>query len=212
MADLKAIATVLIEMNISGTRDLTKAALDEGVPARQVLEEGLIAGLNEVGNRFECGESFLPELLLAGEAMKAGMAVVKPALLEQEGAAGSAGKAAMGSVKGDVHDIGKNIVIMMLEGNGWEVVDLGVDVAPEDFCAAVKDGDIQVLGLSSLLTTTMPNQELTIKALEEAGLRDKVKVAVGGSVMTQDYAEQIGADCYASDAVEAVRKFAEMVK
>jgi len=165
-----------------------------------------------VGEKFEEGEVFLPELLMAGEAARPVIDLLRPLLTKQEGIGRRAGKAAIGTVEGDVHDIGKNIVIMMLEGNGWDVTDLGVDVSPEEFCTAVKENDFQILGLSALLTATMPSQERTIEALEVAGLRDKIKVAIGGAVCSQRYADQIGADCYAADAVEAVKKFKLLVQ
>jgi len=181
------------------------------VPAGEILEKGLVAGMQTIGERFEAGEIFLPELLMSGEAMKAALNLLGPLLASQPGGQRFAGKAAVGTVQGDIHDIGKNIVIMMLEGNGWEVIDLGVDVSPEDFCTAVRDNDFQVLGLSALLTMTMGNQARTIEALKAAGLRDKVKVVIGGAVCTQSFADQIGADGYAADASDAVRKFALMV-
>jgi methylmalonyl-CoA mutase cobalamin-binding domain/chain len=140
------------------------------------------------------------------------MKLLKPALEKQEGVKSYTGRAAIGTVRGDVHDIGKNIVIMMLESNGWEVTDLGTDVAPEDFCSAVKDNDFQVLGLSALITGTMPNQKHTIEALAAAGLKNKIKVAIGGSVCTQSWADQIGADCYGADAAEAVKIFRLLIE
>ena len=211
MTDLAEITSSLVAMDISRTEELTRAAIDAGVPADEILERGLIPGMQTVGERFEAGEIFLPELLMSGEAMKAALNHLKPLLTAQPGGRRFAGKAAIGTVQGDIHDIGKNIVIMMLEGNGWEVTDLGVDVSPEGFCTAVKDNDFQVLGLSALLTMTMPNQARTIEALKAAGLRDRVKVAIGGAVCTQGFADQIGADCYAADATDAVRKFGQLV-
>ena len=211
MTDLAEITSSLVAMDISRTEQLTRAAIDAGVPADEILEKGLVAGMQTVGERFEAGEIFLPELLMSGEAMKAAIIHLRPLLAAQPGGRRFAGKAAIGTVQGDIHDIGKNIVIMMLEGNGWEVTDLGVDVSPEGFCAAVKDNDFQVLGLSALLTMTMPNQARTIEALKAAGLRDRVKVAIGGAVCTQGFADQIGADCYAADAADAVRKFGQLV-
>jgi len=211
MTDLSDITRSLVEMDIARTEELTRAAIDAGVPAGEILEKGLVAGMQTIGERFEAGEIFLPELLMSGEAMKAALNLLGPLLASQPGGQRFAGKAAVGTVQGDIHDIGKNIVIMMLEGNGWEVIDLGVDVSPEDFCTAVRDNDFQVLGLSALLTMTMGNQARTIEALKAAGLRDKVKVVIGGAVCTQSFADQIGADGYAADASDAVRKFALMV-
>ncbi len=211
MTDLAEITRSLVAMDIERTEELTRAAINAGIPASEILEKGLITGMQTVGEQFEAGEIFLPELLMSGEAMKAALNHLKPLLTAQPGGRRFAGKAAIGTVQGDIHDIGKNIIIMMLEGNGWEVTDLGVDVSPEDFCTAVRENDFQVLGLSALLTMTMPNQARTIEALKAAGLRDRVKVAIGGAVCTQAFADQIGADCYAADAADAARKFAELV-
>ena len=212
MFDLNEIARSLVEGDAIRTEELTKAAIDASLSAEEIMDKGLVAGMQAVGEKFEEGEVFLPELLMAGEAARPVINLLRPLLTKQGGIGYRAGKAAIGTVQGDVHDIGKNIVIMMLEGNGWDVTDLGVDVSPEEFCAAVKENDFQILGLSALLTATMPNQERTIEALEVAGLRDKVKVAIGGAVCSQRYADQIGADCYAADAVEAVKKFKLLVQ
>jgi len=211
VTDLSGITRSLVDMDIAHSQELTAAAIEAGVPADEILEKALIPGMQVVGEQFEAGEIFLPELLMSGEAMKAALSLLKPLLTERTSARGSAGRVAIGTVQGDIHDIGKNIVLMMLEGNGWEVTDLGVDVSPEDFCTAVRDNDFQVLGLSALLTMTMPAQARTIEALRAAGLRDRVKVAIGGAVCTQAFADEIGADCYAADAAEAVRKFARLV-
>jgi len=210
--DLNEIARSLVEGDAIRTEELTKAAIDASLSAEEIMDKGLVAGMQVVGEKFEEGEVFLPELLMAGEAARPVIDLLRPLLTKQEGIGRRAGKAAIGTVEGDVHDIGKNIVIMMLEGNGWDVTDLGVDVSPEEFCAAVKENDFQILGLSALLTATMPSQERTIEALEVAGLRDKIKVAIGGAVCSQRYADQIGADCYAADAVEAVKKFKLLVQ
>jgi len=212
MIDLSKITESVVAMDIARTEDLTKAAIDANTPAGEILDRGLIPGMERIGEQFETGEIFLPELLMSGEAMKAAMSLLRPLLTRQEGPGGYAGRVAMGTVQGDVHDIGKNIVLMLLEGNGWEITDLGVDVSPEDFCKAVRENDFQVLGLSALLTMTMPAQEQTIQALQAAGLRDKVKVAIGGAPVTQSYADQIGADCFATDAADAVRKFKLLVQ
>ncbi len=212
MADLSEIAKSLVERDIARTVELTKAAINANIPAQEILNKDVIAGMQVVGEQFGSGEIFLPELLMAGEAAKAAMKLLRPLLTKQEGVTGYTGKAAVGTVQGDIHDIGKNIVIMMLEANGWEITDLGVDVAPEDFCAAVKENNFQILGLSALLTGTMPNQRQTIEALKATGLRDKVKVAIGGAVCTQRWADQIGADCYAADAAEVVEKFRLLIQ
>ncbi len=212
MADLSEIAKSLVEWDIAKTEELTRAALAANIPAREILNKDVVAGMQVVGEQFGSGKIFLPELLMAGEAAKAAMKLLKPLLKKQEGVTGYTGKAAMGTVQGDVHDIGKNIALMMLEANGWEVTDLGVNVAPEEFCTAVRENDIQILGLSALLTVTMPAQKRTIEALEAAGLRGKVKVAIGGASVSQHYADQIGADCYAADAAEAVGKFRLLIQ
>jgi 5-methyltetrahydrofolate--homocysteine methyltransferase len=181
---------------------LTKKALDEGISANQILSEGLISGIRTVGDRFSRGEYFLPELMISGKAMEAALEYLRPALISGE--AHYAGKYLIGTVKDDVHDIGKNIVIMMLEGNGWQVTDLGVDVSPEKFCIAVKEGEYDILGMSALLSITMPNLEKTIQALKSAGLRQRINIMVGGAPVTSKYAERIGADAYGKDAFEAV--------
>jgi len=212
MVDLSEIAKSMVDMDIAKTEELTKAALSANIPAEEILNKGLVAAMQVIGEQFEKGEIFLPELLMSGEAAKAALRLLRPSLLKQEGVRRHANKVAIGTVQGDVHDIGKNIVIMMLETNGWDVTDLGVDVAPEAFCTAVKENDFQILGLSALLTSTMPNQERTIAALKASGLRDKVKVAIGGATVSQRYAEQIGADCYATDASDAVKKFKALVQ
>jgi len=212
MVDLSEITKSMVDMDIAKTEELTKAALSANIPAEEILNKGLVAAMQVIGEQFEKGEVFLPELLMSGEAARAALKLLRPLLTKQEGGRHHANKAAIGTVQGDVHDIGKNIVIMMLEANGWDVTDLGVDVAPEEFCTAVKENDFQILELSALLTSTMPNQERTIEALKAAGLRDKVKVAVGGAPVSQRYTDQIGADCYAADASEAVKKFRLLVQ
>lgn len=212
MVDLNEIAKSVIGRDITRTRELTKNAIDANIPVKEILNKGLVAGIQVVGEQFGEREIFLPELLMSGEAMKAAMRLLKPLLAKRKGGETYIGKAAIGTVQGDIHDIGKNIVLMMLEGNGWDVTDLGVDIAPEEFCTAVKENDFQILGLSALLTTTMPNQQRTIDILKANGLRDKIKIAIGGAVVSQTFADQIGADCYAGDAVEAVKKFKLLIQ
>jgi len=202
MFDLEKLKDSLISGDIEQTEALTEAALEAGVAAKEILDKGLIPGLDEVGRRFQEGEYFFPELLVSGEAMKKALARLKPALVKAGGA--TMGKYAIGTVKGDIHDIGKNIVIMMLEGNGWEVTDLGIDVPTETFVKVVREGDFHILGMSALLTTTIPHLAETIEALKAEGLRDKIKVMVGGVSVTPAYAQQIGADAYGKDAVDAV--------
>jgi len=178
-----------------------QAALAAGVAPADILNQGMIAAMAEVGRRFECGDYFVPEMLVAARAMQSGLAILKPHLQQSE--VKSAGKVVVGTVKGDLHDIGKNLVAMMLEGAGFEVKDLGADVSPDKFVAAVKEHRPDLVGLSALLTTTMPNMQVTIEALKEAGVRDRVKVMIGGAPVTEAYARQIGADGYSPDASRA---------
>ncbi|MEI6289901.1 MAG: corrinoid protein [Chloroflexota bacterium] len=179
-----------------------KAALAAGLPAQDILNKAMIAAMDEVGRLFEEGELFVPEMLISARAMQAGLKILKPELAKTDIKA--AGKVASGTVKGDLHDIGKNLVAMMLEGAGFEVKDLGVDVSPEAFVKAAQEG-AQLIGMSALLTTTMSNMEVTVQALKNAGLRDTVKVFIGGAPVTQDYATKIGADGFAADASSATR-------
>jgi 5-methyltetrahydrofolate--homocysteine methyltransferase len=179
-----------------------QAALDAGVDASKILNEGMIAAMAEVGRLFEEGEYYVPEMLISARSMQAGLAVLKPHLMQAN--VKSAGRVLAGTVKGDLHDIGKNLVCMMLEGAGFEIQDLGTDVAPEKFVAAAREGEVDIIALSALLTTTMPNMKVTIEALKEAGLRENVKVIIGGAPVTDSYAQQIGADGYSPDASRAV--------
>ena len=185
-----------------------ESALTDGVAVEKILNEGLIAAMDEVGRRFEEGDFFVPEMLIAARAMQAGMQLLKPHLADSD--VKSAGKVAIGTVKGDLHDIGKNLVAMMLEGAGFEVQDLGVDVAPETFVEVAQNG-AQVIGMSALLTTTMGNMPNTIEAIKAAGLREQVKIMVGGAPVTQEYADQIGADGFASDASSAARLTRQLI-
>jgi len=207
--DLKAIYENTVNGNAAKVKELTQAALAEGVPPGEIVTKYLIPAMGEVGDRFERNEFYVPELLIAARAMQAALALIKPLLSESD--IQSAGKVAIGTVKGDLHDIGKNLVAMMLQGAGFEIVDLGVDVAPDKFVEAVKNSGAQVVALSALLTTTMPAMKTTIEALKAAGLRDKVKVIIGGAPVTQRYADEIGADGYAPDANSAVRKTKELL-
>jgi 5-methyltetrahydrofolate--homocysteine methyltransferase len=189
---------------VDGQQDLVaetvEAALQAGVPARTILDDGMLAAMAEVGRQFEANECYVPEMLISARAMKAGLAKLQPSLKQMDVQA--AGKVAVGTVKGDLHDMGKNLVGMMLEGAGFTVKDLGVDVSPEAFVAAADDVD--VIGLSALLTTTMGQMKTTLDALDAAGKRPKVKVIVGGAPVTEDFARRIGADGYAPDASRAV--------
>ena len=176
-------------------------AIDEGVPAQQILSEGLLPGMDRVGVKFRNNEIFVPEVLVAARAMNAGAELLKP-LLAEAGAV-SAGKIVLGTVKGDLHDIGKNLVKMMMEGKGLEVIDLGNDVAPETYVQTAIDQGCQIICCSALLTTTMGMMEEVVKKAGEAGIRDKVKIMVGGAPVTQTFCDQIGADCYTPDAASA---------
>ncbi len=209
MADLQALAEAIINGKREDAVQITQAALDEGVGPDTILNEGLVAGMNVVGERFKNNEFYVPEVLIAARAMKAAMEVVRPLLTES--GIEPAGRFAIGTVKGDLHDIGKNLVAMMMEGAGFEVIDLGVDVPPEGFVEAINDQQADVIGLSALLTTTMPSMKDTLEALKEAGVRDSVKVVIGGAPLTQNYADEIGADGYAPDAASAVDKVKELL-
>jgi len=198
---LEQISTAVIEGNLDDIIDLTEDALDEGLSAQEILDNGLMAGMDYVGVEFKAGNMFVPEVLRSAKTMQSSMDILKPLLAEA--GAKMVGKVLLGTVKGDLHDIGKNLVGMMCEGAGFEVEDLGKDVAPEAFVTAVKEHEPDVVGMSALLTTTMRAMEHTVKALEEAGLRDKVKIMIGGAPVTQAFSDQIGADGYASNAAAA---------
>jgi len=207
MADLKALAEALIRGDRNTVVDLTKQALAEGTPPKDVLSEGLIAGMNVVGVRFKNNEIYVPEVLIAARAMKGGMEVLEPELV----AAGvePIATVVLGTVKGDLHDIGKNLVAMMLTGGGLKVIDAGTDVTPERFAELCKSEGAQVCALSALLTTTMPQMPEVIKALSAEGVSSKV--IIGGAPVTQSYADEIGADGYAADAATAVDIVKEIV-
>lgn len=185
-------------------KGLVQQAIDEGLPAQQILEEGLLSGMNVIGEKFKNNEIFVPEVLVAARAMNMGAGLLKPLLAQGDVQAG--GKVCIGTVKGDLHDIGKNLVKMMMEGKGLEVVDLGTDVAPETFVKAAQEQNCQVICCSALLTTTMGVMEDVVKAAGEAGIRDKVKIMVGGAPVTQAFCDQIGADVYTADAAVALIK------
>ncbi len=202
MVNLENVSEALQKGDAEKVRELVVQALEEKITPKEILEEGLIKGMNIIGVKFKNNEVYVPEVLIAARAMHAGMDVLKPKLVET--GVKNIGKVAIGTVKGDLHDIGKNLVKMMLEGAGFEVVDLGTDVSVEKFVEAVKEHQPNIIGMSALLTTTMVNMPEVIKALESAGLRDKVKIMIGGAPVTQNYAEQIGADSYSPDAATAV--------
>ena len=202
MAELSNLAQAIDQGDQEKTIELTKAALDGGANPRDIITKGLQAGMAAVGEKFSSGEYFLPDMLMAARAMKAALEVLKPAL-EKTGIP-TIGKVVIGTVEGDMHDIGKNVVATFLSGNGFEVFDLGLNVPVQQFIDGVKEKKPDILGMSALLTTTMPVFGKVIQALEEAGLRDSVKVVVGGAPVTQDYASYIGADGYAHDGGRAV--------
>jgi 5-methyltetrahydrofolate--homocysteine methyltransferase len=200
MADLKALAEAVINGDQGAAVNITKSALSEGTAAKNVLEEGLIAGMNIVGSRFKKNEIYIPEVLIAARAMKMAMEVLEPELVKA--GVEPVGRFLIGTVQGDLHDIGKNLVAMMLKGAGFKVIDLGIDVKPEKFVEKAKATGTQLIGMSTLLTTTMPSMEKTIKALKGAGIL--AKIMIGGAPVTQNYADKIGADGYAPDAASAV--------
>jgi 5-methyltetrahydrofolate--homocysteine methyltransferase len=198
---LSKISEAIIEGNVDDMVDMTEEALDDGIPAQDVLDKGLMAGMDYVGAEFKAGNMFVPEVLRSAKAMQTAMDVLKPELAKS--GARRTGKVLLGTVKGDMHDIGKNLVGMMCEGAGFEVKDIGKDIDPEAFVQAVRDFKPDIVGMSALLTTTMRAMGHTIKALEEAGLRDQVKVMVGGAPVTQAFCDQIHADGYAPNAAAA---------
>jgi len=210
MFDFAALSDSVVEGNVAEAARLTGQALEQKIAAKEVLDKGLLPAMDRVGTSFEKCEIYLPELLMAGDAMKASIELLRPELAGQGGS--YAGRFLIGTVQGDLHDIGKNIVILMLEGNGWEVTDLGTDITPERFRDEVSKGNYDILGLSALLTFTMPKMPETIQALQQAGLRDNVKVIIGGAPVTQAFADKIGADAYASDAVEAVARAKSLLR
>ena len=190
---------------------LVQQALDEGLDPEAILNDGLVSAMTEIGERFSRNEAFVPEMLVAARAMSAGTEVLKPHLAEA--GAEPVGRAVIGTVKGDMHDIGKNLVRMMIEGKGFEVTDLGVDVAPEQFVTFIQENDdVDIVCCSALLTTTMPEIGATIRAIEEAGLRDRVKIMVGGAPVTQAFADEVGADAWTPDAGAAAAKAVELVR
>jgi len=201
MVDLQAMADAVERGDQKAAVQATQEALDAGLAPEQILNEGLIAGMSSIGIKFKNNEVFIPEVLIAARAMSGAMGILEPKLVET--GVQPRGKVVIGTVKQDLHDIGKNLVAMMLKGGGFHVTDLGVDVSPEKYVAAVEENQPQIVAMSALLTTTMPNMKAVVEALKEAGL-DGVKIIVGGAPVTQDFADQIGADGYAADAGSAV--------
>jgi len=210
MVDLTIVARLVIEGEEEEVRKLVQQAVTEGVTPDKVLSEGLIAGMNVVGERMKKHEMFIPEVIRSAKAMNAAMDFLKPLLETEEVNLGP--KLVLGTVKGDIHDIGKNLVGMMLKGAGFQVVDLGIGVPAERFVQAVVEQEATVLGMSALLTTTMPEMGNTIEALKAAGIREKVRVIVGGAPVSSEYANKIGADGYARDAARAVDKMRELIQ
>jgi 5-methyltetrahydrofolate--homocysteine methyltransferase len=200
MADLKALSEAIIKGDQAKALEITKEAIAEGISPETILNEGLISGMDTIGVRFKNNEVYIPEVLIAARAMKSALEVLEPKLIEA--GVEPVGKAVMGTVQGDLHDIGKNLVAMMLKGAGFEVVDLGVDVSAQKFVETAKKTNAKIIGMSALITTTMPSMEKTIKAVKAAGLA--VKTMIGGAPVTQGYADRIGADGYAPDAASAV--------
>lgn len=201
MADFNAMQETLVAADQDKLIQMVNAALAENIPASDILNKGLIAGMDIVGDKMGNGDMFIPEVLMAAQAMGACVEILKPLLGEGEGTQGAC--VLVGTVKGDLHDIGKNLVAMMMESAGMTVHNLGVDIAPEEFVAQIKEKDAQIVALSALLTTTMPMMQKTVDAITESGLRDKVKILVGGAPVNQEYADKIGADGYAADAGSA---------
>lgn len=209
--------SILIEISenvqngkMKAVKELVNTALEQGISANEILNTGLSAGMTLIGERFKTGDVYVPEVLVAARAMNAGVQILKP-LLTEEGAAAK-GKVCIGTVQGDMHDIGKNLVKMMMEGKGLEVVDLGTDVAPETFVKTAIEQNCQVICCSALLTTTMEAMAEVVKKATEAGIRDKVKIMVGGAPLSDEYCKQIGADCYCADAASAADAAVDLCK
>lgn len=208
MSKIDEIVAVIEKGKMKQIKPLVKEAIDEGLAPLDILNKGMIDAMGVVGEKFRNNEIFVPEMLVAAKTMKAGMVELQPYLVGQESA--TAGKCIIGTVAGDLHDIGKNLVAMMIGSVGFDVVDLGVDVAPEKFVQAIKENpDCKVVGLSALLTTTMPAMKNVVNAINDAGLRDQVKIMIGGAPVTQKYCDEIGADAYTADAGEAASKAKE---
>ena len=201
MAELSELSKAILEGDLNAAKKITQQLLDQGVAPGVIVNDGLIVGMNEVGRLFKANEYFVPEVLISARAMKGAMELVRPLLAAGESS--TMGKVVIGTVQGDLHDIGKNLVGMMLEGAGFEIIDLQTDVSPAKFVDAVKEHKPNIVAMSALLTTTMTAMKSTIEALKEAGVRDKVKVMVGGAPVTDRFAKEIGADGYAPEAASA---------
>jgi 5-methyltetrahydrofolate--homocysteine methyltransferase len=201
--DLQAIAKAVVEGSTAKVKELTQAALDEGIDPGRVIDEGIVAGMEEIGEQFAREDVYLPELILAGRAVQGAMALLEPILISSD--AKPIGKVVLGTVQGDHHDIGKNLLGVVMKGAGFEVTDLGIDVPPEAFVKAAMQG-AQIVAMSALIGPTMASMKLTIDALREVGLLDRIKTMIGGAIVTQEFADKIGADAYAPDAFAAVNK------
>lgn len=206
---LSTIYNAILDGDVTGAKEGVQAALLADLQPENILSDGMIAAMREVGRRFEESDFYVPEMLVAACAMQSALSLLKPRLIASD--VKSAGKVAIGTVKGDLHDIGKNLVVLMLEGAGFEVKDLGVDVPPEKFVEAIATGDVDIVALSALLTTTMPSMKTTMETIQQAGLREKVKIIIGGAPVTQQYADEIGADAFAADASSAVSAARKLV-
>lgn len=209
MVELKELSEALFQGDVLKVKELTQMALREEVEPREILDQGLIKGMDIVGEKFKNNEIFLPEVLLASQAMYGGLELLQPRLIKR--GVKALGKIVIGTAKGDLHDIGKNLVAIMLKGGGFEVIDLGIDVSPDKFLKAVQEYKPEIVSISALLTTTMVGMTDVITALERAGLRDKVRVMIGGAPVTQEFADEIGAEGYAPDAASAVDKARELI-
>lgn len=209
MSHFENLSEAVIAGNEQKVVELTGLALNDGVAPLSIINDGLIAGMNVVGKRFKEGDMFVPEVLMSARAMGAGVELIKPHLLDGE--VPNKGTIVIGTVKGDLHDIGKNLVSMMLESSGYKVIDMGVDTAPEEFVAAAKEHNAQVVGLSALLTTTMLSMKETIEAFKSAGIRDNVKIIVGGAPISQSFCDEIGADGYSTDAAAATELVSKLL-
>ncbi len=209
MSDLEEVRQSVIDGDLHQTEKLVESAIALHLPAAQILKEGLISAMAEVGRMFECGEAYVPEMLISARAMKGGLAVLRPHLIAAHVEA--IGKVVIGTVEGDIHDIGKNLVGMMLEGAGFEVIDLGTDVSPGTYVEAVREHHPDVVGCSALLTTTMLRMKDIVRALDEAGVRSQVQIIIGGAPITDDYAREIGADLYAPDAAAAAPRVQKLM-
>lgn len=210
MSQLNTITETLISGDGEALQQLVQEALNAGMSANSILNDGLIAGMDIVGEKMESGDMFIPEVLMAAQAMSESVVILKPLLAE--GQSSTVGKVVIGTVKGDLHDIGKNLVKMMMESAGFETIDLGVDISPEDFVKAIIDNKPDIVGLSALLTTTMPMMKRSIQTIEESGLRKNLKIIVGGAPVNQAFADEIGADGYAPDAGAASKLAKSLLK